>query len=425
MTSRERVRAALNHKQPDRVPVDFGGTFETGIAVSTVCYLRQALGLDRPDSRVKVVEPYQMLGEIQDDLRDKIGVDTTALYNYVTAFGYELKDWKPWTTFDGANVLVPGLFNTKPDEKGDIYMYPQGDRSSPPSAVMPNGGYYFDSIIRQRPINDDNLDVEDNLEEFGPYTDELLKYLDKQSEYLFNNSDRSIVYSFTGTSFGDVANTTGPELKDPRGIRDTTEWYMSFVTRKEYIYDVFAGECEIGLANLAKVYEAIGNRIDVIKITGADYGSQRGPLISPDWYREMIKPFHIKMCDWIHSNTSWKIFMHCCGGIRPLLDDIIDAGFDIISPVQTSAEGMEAKGLKVDFGDRIVFWGGGVETQRTLPFGTPEEVYNEVSERIRIFNKGGGFVLNAIHNIQPNTPVENILSMIDAIKDSYNLSAGK
>ena len=419
MTSRERVRAALNHEQPDRVPVDFGGTFETGIAVSTVYYLRQALGLDSPDDRVKVVEPYQMLGEIKDDMRDKIGVDTTALYNYVTAFGYESKDWKPWTTFDGANVLVPGMFNTKPDEKGDIYMYPQGDRAAHPSAVMPNGGYYFDSIIRQHPIDDDNLDVKNNLEEFGLYSDELLKYLDKQSENLFNNSDRAIVYSFTGTSFGDVANTTGPELKDPKGIRDTAEWYMSFVTRKEYIYNVFAGECEIGMANLAKVYEAVGNRIDVIKITGADYGSQRGPLISPDWYREMIKPFHVQMCDWIHRNTSWKIFMHCCGGIRPLLDDIIDAGFDIISPVQTSAGGMEANGLKDDFGDRIVFWGGGVETQRTLPFGTPEEVYNEVTERIHIFNEGGGFVFNAIHNIQPNTPVENILAMVKAIRDTY------
>jgi len=419
VTSRERVRAALNHQQPDRVPVDFGGTFETSIAVSTDYYLRQALGLDGPDDRVKVVEPYQMLGEIKDDLRDKMSVDTTALYNYVTAFGYELKDWKPWTTFDGARVLVPDLFNTEPDEKGDIYMYPQGDRSAAPSAVIPNGGYYFDSIIRQHPIDDDNLDVNDNLEEFGFYSDELLNYLDKRSEYLFDNSDRAIVYSFSGTSFGDVANTTGPELKDPRGIRDTTEWYMSFVARKEYIYDVFAGECEIGLANLAKVYEAVGNRIDVIKITGADYGSQRGPLISPDWYREMIKPFHIKMCDWIHHNTSWKIFMHCCGGIRPLLDDIIDAGFDIISPVQTSAEGMDAQGLKDDFGDRIVFWGGGVETQSTLPFGTPEEVYNEVTRRIHIFNRGGGFVFNAIHNIQPNTPVENIMAMVKAIKDTY------
>ena len=171
MTSRERVRAAINHQQPDRIPVDFGGTFETGIAVSTVYYLRQALGLDSPDDRVKVIEPYQMLGEIRDDLRDKMCVDTTALYNTVSAFGFPLKDWKPWTTFDGANVLVPGLFNTEPNESGGIYMYPEGDRSVPPSAVMPNGGYYFDSIIRQHPIDDDNLKVEDNLEEFGLVSD--------------------------------------------------------------------------------------------------------------------------------------------------------------------------------------------------------------------------------------------------------------
>ena len=419
MTSRERIKAALNHQEPDRVPVDFGGTFETGIAASTVYYLRQALGLDSSDDRVKVVEPYQVLGEIKNDLRDAMSVDTTALYNTGTAFGFPLKDWKPWKTFDGAKMLVPGLFNTEPDENGDIYMYPEGDRSVPASAVMPQDGYYFDSIIRQHPIDDDNLNVEDNLEEFGPYSNELLDYLSKQSKFLYENSDRAIVYSFTGTSFGDVANTSAPELKDPRGIRDTTEWYMSFITRKEYIYDVFAGECEIGMANLAKVYEAVGERIDVIKITGADYGSQRGPLISPDWYREMIKPFHRKMCDWIHRNTSWKIFMHCCGGIRPLLDDFIDAGFDIISPVQTNAEGMDAQGLKDDFGDRFVFWGGGVETQNTLPFGTPEEVYNEVTERIHIFNKGGGFVFNPIHNIQPNTPVENILAMIEAIKETF------
>ena len=419
MTSRERVKAALNHQEPDRVPVDFGGTFETGIAASTVYYLRQALGLNSSDDRVKVVEPYQMLGEIKNDLRDAMSVDTTALYNTGTAFGFPLKDWKPWKTFDGAKMFVPGLFNTEPDENGDIYMYPEGDRSVPASAVMPQDGYYFDSIIRQHPIDDDNLNVEDNLEEFGPYSDELLDYLSKQSKFLYENSDRAIVYSFTGTSFGDVANTSAPELKNPRGIRDTAEWYMSFITRKEYIYDVFAGECEIGVANLAKVYEAVGERIDVIKITGADYGSQRGPLISPDWYREMIKPFHRKMCDWIHRNTSWKIFMHCCGGIRPLLDDFTDAGFDIISPVQTNAEGMDAQGLKDNFGDRIVFWGGGVETQNTLPFGTPEEVYNEVTERIHIFNKGGGFVFNAIHNIQPNTPVENILAMIEAIKETF------
>ncbi len=419
MTSRERVRAALDHQQPDRMPVDFGGTFETSIAASTVYRLRKALGLGGPDDRVKVMDSYQMLGEVKDDLREALCVDTTGIFSPINAFGFENTDWKEWTTFDGAEILVPGLFNTEPDENGDIPMYPQGDHTASPSGIMPKGGNYFDSIIRQKPIDDNNLDVKDNLEEFGEYSDELMENVHRQAEYLYATTEYSIVYNFTGTSFGDVANTTAPELKNPRGIRDISEWYMSFVTRSDYIHDVFAGECEIGMANLKKVKEAVGDKVDVIKITGADYGSQRGPLISPDFYREMIKPFHKRMCDWIHKNTRWKIFMHCCGGIRPLLDDIIDAGFDIISPVQTSAEGMEAQGLKDDFGDRITFWGGGVDTQKILPFGTPEEVYNDVRERINIFNAGGGFVFNAVHNIQAGTPVENIIAMIEGINDSF------
>lgn len=418
MTSRERVRTALNHHQPDRVPVDFGGTFETGIAVSTVYRLRKALELDDPDDRVKVVESYQMLGEIKDDLREALYVDTIGIFSNMSTFGFENKDWKKWTTFDGAEVLVPGLFNIEPDENGNILMYPQGDHTVPPSGIMPEGGYYFDSITRQKPIDDYNLNVEDNLEEFVEYSDEFLDYVRNCAEYLYTTTDYSLIYNFTGTSFGDVANTTAPELKHPRGIRDISEWYMSFVTRSGYISDVFAGECEIGMMNLVKVKEAVGDFVDVIKITGADYGSQRGPLISPDFYKEMIKPFHKRMCDWIHQNTRWKIFMHCCGGIRPLLEDIIDAGFDIISPVQTSAEGMEAQGLKEDFGDRLIFWGGGVDTQKTLPFGSPEDVYDEVMERIRIFNEGGGFIFNAVHNIQAGTPVENIMAMIEGIKDS-------
>ena len=419
MTSRERVRITLSHHIPDRVPVDFGGTYETGIALSTVYFLRRAYGLGGEDDRVKVSDVYQMLGEISNDLQDRMYVDTVGLYSPYNAFGFKNEDWKEWETFNGAGVLVPGLFNTVTDEHGDLHMYPQGDMSVPPSAVMPKDGHYFDSIIRQKPIEEDKLDVRDNLEEFVVYSDDTLDFLERESERLFRETERAIVYNFTGTSFGDVANTTGPELKDPKGIRDISEWYMSFALRREYVHDVFAGECEIGLENLGRVREAVGDRIDVIKITGADYGSQRGPLISPDWYREMIKPFHEKLCSWIHEHTKWKIFMHCCGGIRPLLDDFIDAGFDIISPVQTSAEGMEPRGLKADYGDRIVFWGGGVETQSTLPFGSPEEVYDEVRERIRIFGAGGGFVFNAVHNIQPNTPVENIMAMVEAVRDSF------
>jgi len=418
MTSRERVRAALNHKQPDRVPVDFGSTMVTGVSVSVISRLRKVLGLDAPKDRVKVNEPYQMLGEIQDDLRDKMFIDCVGLFGTKNMFGFENRDWKEWTTFDGTDVLVPGLFNIVPDENGDIPMYAGGDMSFPPAAKMPKGGFYFDSLERQKPVDEDKLDVTDNLEEFGKYSDEELRHLDKQSSWLFDNTEFAIAYSMGGTAFGDIAFVPGPSLKDPKGIRGVEEWYVSTVLRQDYVREVFERQCDIGLENLALVQEAVGDRIEVIFTTGTDFGTQRGPFISPDAYRELYKPFHRRINDWIHANTAWKVFIHSCGGIRPLIPDIIDAGFDVLNPVQCSAEGMEPEGLKQDFGDRITFWGGGIDTQRTLPFGTPEEVHEQVSGRIRIFNQGGGFVFNAIHNIQAGTPVENVKAMLDAIRDS-------
>jgi hypothetical protein len=390
----------------------------TGISVSVVSKVRKTLGLDGPKDRVRVIEPYQMLGEIQEDLREKLSIDCIGLFGTKNMFGFENRDWKEWTTFDGTDVLVPGLFNTEPDENGDIPMYAEGDRSYPPAAKMPGGGFYFDSTFRQHPLDDNNLNVGDNLEEFGVYSDAELAHLEKESRLLYTSTDRAIVYSMGGTSFGDIAFVPGPMLKDPKGIRAVEEWYVSTILRKEYIREVFERQCEIALRNLPLVKEAVGDRIDVIFITGTDFGTQRGPFISPDAYRDLYQPVHKRLCDWIHKHTPWKVFIHSCGGIRPLIKDMIDAGFDILNPVQCSAEGMEARKLKEDFGDKITFWGGGADTQKTLPFGSPEEVYSEVSERIRIFNKGGGFVFNAIHNVQTGTPVENFMAMLDAIGDS-------
>ena len=409
----------MNHHQPDRVPVDFGSTMVTGISVSVISGLRKALGLDGPEDRVKVVEPYQMLGEVLPDLKEKMFIDTVGLFNINNMFGFPNLDWKPWTMFDGTKVHVPGLFNTEPDENGDIPMFAGGDKNYPPAAKMPNSGFYFDSISRQKPIDDNNLNVEDNLQEFGPYSDELLAHLEKESKRLYNETDYAIAYGMAGTAFGDIALVPGPWLKDPGGIRDVEEWYISTVARRDYVYEVFDRQCEIGIENLASVRDALEERIEVIFVTGTDFGTQRGPFISPDAYRDLYKPFHIRICDWIHKNTPWKVFIHSCGGIRPLMEDMIEAGFDVFNPVQCSADGMDAKALKDDFGDRITFWGGGVDTQKTLPFGTPEEVYNEVSERIRIFNKGGGFVFDSIHNIQQGTPVENVMAMLKAIEDSF------
>lgn len=419
MTSRERIRAALNHEQPDRVPVDFGSMPVSGIAVGTVYRLRQALGLDSPGDRVKVTEPYQMLGEVKEDLLKKLHADCAGISGDINRIGVPNTDWKEWTTFDGAGVLVPGLFNTGPDENGDILQYPEGDRSVPPSFRMPKGGFYHDTIIRQKPIDDSTLNPEDNLEEFVVISDESLEKQRRRLEWLYENTDYAIVFCMPGTSLGNVAAVPAPWLKDPKGIRDIEEWYVSHMIRLDYIKEVYERQVDIALENLVKVKEAMGNSIDIIYLTGTDFGFQRGPLYPPDMFRDIYKPQYKRICDWIHANTTWKTFIHTCGGVRPLIDDIIEAGFDILNPVQCSADGMDPCELKEEYGDRVVFHGGGVDTQKTLPLGTSQEVYDEVSERIRIFNKGGGYIFNTIHNIQSDVPVENVLAMIRAIEDSF------
>ncbi len=417
MNSRQRVEAALNHQRPDRVPLDLGASAVTGMQVSCVYRLRQALRLDPPGTPVKVVEPYQMLGEVADDLKDALGVDVDGLGSMRTMFGFENKDWKPWTTFDGTPVLVPAGFNTDPEPNGDILMYPEGDKSAPASGRMPKGGFYFDSIVRQPPIDDDTLSVEDNLEEFVPVSDEALQYFACEAERLNKASDRAILANFGGTAFGDIALVPAPWLKHPKGIRDIAEWYMSTVSRFDYVYEVFRRQCDIALENLTKIYDAVGNRVSAVFITGTDFGTQNGLFISPNAYRKLYQPFHRRVNDWVHEHTNWKTFIHTCGSVITLLPDLIDAGFDILNPVQCSAVGMDPQTLKDRFGDKITFWGGGIDTQKTLPFGTPDEVRKQVRERIEIFGRNGGFVFNTVHNVQAGTPAENLVAMYEAVRN--------
>lgn len=418
LSSRERVLTALEHEEPDRVPLDLGGSPTTGMHVSTVYALRQALRLDPPETPVKVVEPFQMLGEIAPDLQEALGVDVVGLSSKTNFFGFKNEDWKPWRLFDGTPVLVPGKFNTEPNDDGSIYMYPQGDKSAAPCARMPRGGFYFDALDRQiRPVDWDNLDVKDNLEEFGPISSEELEFFRREAERLYQETDKAILANFGGTGFGDIALVPALHLKEPKGIRGVKEWYMCHVRRPGFILKVFEAQCEIGLDNLRKLYKVVKDRVTVVFITGTDFGTQRGPIMSIATYRKLYKPFHKRINDWIHENTMWRTFIHSCGSIEPLIPEFIDAGFDILNPVQTSAANMDPHMLKRKYGDKITFWGGGVDTQHTLPFGTPDAVRREVHERIRIFGPGGGFVFNTIHNVQPRIPVENVIAMYEALRD--------
>lgn len=417
MNSRERVHITLNHKEPDRVPLDLGGSLASGMHVSSVYLLRQALRLDEPGTPVKVIEPYQMLGEVKSDLIKALEIDIVGINPLKNFFGFNNEGWKPWTTFEGTPVLVPEAFNTEPEPGGDILQYPEGDKSAPASGHMPKGGWYFDAIIRQPPLDENNLNIEDNLKEFEPISDEELAHFERKAKQLYQETDKAIMANFGGTSFGDIALVPATWMKHPKGIRDVTEWYISTSVRRDYVYKIFEYQCDIALENLVKIYEVVGNRVTAVFVTGADFGGQNGPLISPQTYRELYKPFHIRVNSWIHKNTQWKTFIHSCGSNRAFFPDMIDAGFDIFNPVQTSAAHMDAVGLKRDFGMKTTFWGGGVDTQRVLPFGTPDEIRQDVSDRFRIFAPGGGFVFSSIHNVQPRVPIENLLALYETVNE--------
>jgi uroporphyrinogen-III decarboxylase len=228
---------------------------------------------------------------------------------------------------------------------------------------------------------------------------------------------KASVGNFGGTGLGDIALVPAMQLPNPKGIRDVTEWYISTVSRTDYVHRIFQKETDIALENLARVHASLGDAIDIVFICGTDFGTQDSTFCSPQAYKDLYMPYYRRVNDWVHGNTPWKTFKHCCGSIPTFIPLFIESGFDVVNPVQCSAKGMEPAWLKNEFGKDIVFWGGGVNTQATLPFGTPEQVRLEVLERLRIFSPGGGYVFNAIHNVQAKTPLANIVAMIDAVKE--------
>lgn len=418
MTSRQRLHATLHHRQPDRVCVDFGATWITGIHASVVHQLKRHL-IGPHAAPTRVHEPYQMLGWVDEELRTALGADVIGVWPRKNLFGYEAKDWKPFTLFDGTPVEVPGQFNVTPAPDGGWLTYPEGDMTAPPSGHMPKGGYFFDTLIRQEPLDEDHLNPEDNLEEFGLLTEADLAYYREQVAWLDQHAqDTGVILLAPGTAFGDIALVPAPFLKRPKGVRDIAEWYMTTAARPEYVHAIFERQCEFALKNLETLIGLFGDRVQAVVTTGTDFGTQNGLFISKESYRNLFKPYHKRLNDLIHAKSNWKVFIHSCGAVAALIPDFIEAGFDILNPVQCSAAGMDPVQLKRTFGKDIVFWGGCVNTQHTM-YQTPEAVYREVRERIDIFNQDGGFVCNAVHNIQGNSPIENVLAMFHAIHDSF------
>lgn len=415
MTSRERVLTTFAHQQPDKVAVDFGGMSCSMINATVVKNLREYFGLEnRPP---KINDMSTMTAYVEPDLGECMGADVQQLYNFGDTYGHRNTEWKEWT-YRGITVLIPKDCTIHEDGQGGYYVYPEGDDTVEPSGHMPADGFYFDNLTRTPEFDEDEANPEDNAEDYMPVSDEQIAYHHKVMAEI-KPLNKAIQVSAGYFGLGDANNIPGPNIKHPKGIRDISEWYTAPLMYPDYVEEVFEMGTDRAIENFKRYWNEFGSDIDVFFICGCDFGTQRGPFMNPETFKEMYLPYYKKMNDWIHENTTWKTLKHCCGGIFPLLPLFIESGFDAINPVQCSAEGMDPQALKDTYGDNIVFWGGGVDTQKVLPFGTPQEVHDQVLERIKIFNKNGGYVFNPIHNIQAGVPTENIIAMLQAIKE-YN-----
>lgn len=417
MTSRKRVHMALAHQAPDQIPLDLGGCGQTGINASTLYRLRDALGLQKQP--IDVCEPFQILGTVTADVRARLGVDVIPLWNPTTLMGTGNRRTQAWQMPDGTPTMMADNFAFDVKGDGSTVVYPQGDRSVPPSMRMPAGGFFFDNIDRAPEFDEDELTPrEDYADNYGVVTPATRDYWAQESKALYEQTDYAIMGVLGGMGLGDSAELPGPFVKHPRGIRTMQDWLVALSAYPEYVHGVFELQTEVMLQNLAHYREAVGDRIVCIFVSGSDFGTQNQTFISRQMFQTLFKPYYRKVNDWIHQNTPWKTFYHSCGSVYDFIPDFIDMGVDILNPVQCSAGGMEPRRLKAEFGKDIVFWGGGVNTQATLPFGTPDEVYREVRERCEIFSRDGGFVFSAIHNIVGQVPVENMLAMYKALDDA-------
>ena len=416
MTSRQRIIDAINHRQPDRVPVDLGATGQTGMNASTLYRLRAALDLE--EHPIEISEIFQMLGKIDEDMMTYAGADIIGLNNPSNMFGVPDGPLKPFTMPDGTPTLIAQGNEYDIKDDGSVYMYPQGNRSVGPSGHMPANGSFFDNINRAPAFDEDDLTpAEDFKDDFGILNDETARYLEKKSKLLYEGTDYAIIGNLGGAGLGDSAMVPGPHVLAPKGIRNFEDWLMAHMLYPEYIEEVFEMQTQAMLKNLEIYRQAVGDRIQIVWISGTDFGTQNGEFFRLDVFRELYKPYYQRINDWVHKNTPWKTFFHCCGSIVNYLDDFVEMGVDILNPVQLSAKGMDPHMLKEKYGDKLVFWGGGVDTQQTLPFGTPEEVKAQVKERLEILSKGGGYVFAPIHNVVAKTPVENLIAMYEAVKE--------
>ncbi|MBN2307555.1 MAG: methyltransferase [Candidatus Hydrogenedentes bacterium] len=410
MTSRERVLAALDHQEPDRVPVDLSGHRSSGI--SAIAYPKLRQWLDLQPTVVRVYDPIQQLAVVDEDVLARFGVDTIELGR---GFALDDGDWADWVLPDGSPCQVPVW--ALPERDGDRWVI--RSRSGRVIAVMPDGALYFETAYY--PFYDiDDVNEAEAIPELmgecmwcavasppgplagGPDGERALR---AGAQALRDSTERAILGLFGGNL-----------LEIGQFFYRNDKMLMLLAAEPARIHAFLDRLTALHLASLERYLGAVGDMIDII-VFGDDLGMQSGPQISPAMYREFFKPRHEQMWRRAKELADVKVMLHCCGGVRELLPDLIEAGLDTINPVQITCTGMGAAGLKRDFGDKLTFWGGGCDTQHVLQHGTPDEVRAHVKEQVAIWRPGGGYVFQQVHNILSDAPPENIVAMLDAVND--------
>ncbi len=377
MEPRERVLAALDHKEADRVPRDFAGTRYTSIHAEAYKRLRPALGL--PDAEIKIVDTTQGLAHIHDDILERLGADV-ALVSAGSPDAYTRE------------VTDDGEYERFLDEFGVVRARPQG-------------GLYYESTTS--PLSGDISAADVDAYPWPDPTDPgRFRGMKERAAHIRDVEQRAV---FVGSL---CAGVTEMHFR----MRGYEDGYMDMALNPDLARKLMRTITDLKLAYWEKVLDEIGPEID-IAAEADDLGAQHAPLFSPQAYRDIVKPLHKEIIDLIKSRSKAKFFLHSCGAIRDLIPDLIDIGVDALNPVQVSADGMETASLKAEFGADITFWGGTVDPQKTLARGTPEEVKAETMRRIHDLKPGGGFVIASIHNMQAQVPIENILAFWEAVEE--------
>lgn len=412
MNSRERILTAISHKEPDRVPVDLGATPSTGISVVAFSNLLQYLG--KVHLPTYVYDVVQQVAQPQMEILDHFGADVVDLGRY---FNQDPEYWHKLELIKGYPGMYPKWF--RPELQKDGSWLAKNNEGEGVGRMVLNATFFDQTIFPLQngfPDNYSDLDQKMNQVVWGAFGFTPWDWIEKPDFWSFLR-ERTLEYK----EKTDKAILLGVGC-------NLFEWGAFLRRMDNFLMDPFLNPAQTHrlldelmdrhINMLSHVCESVGDIVDIVKF-GDDLGTNNGPLIPVETYNEFFKPRHKLLCDYVKSHSNMHTMLHSCGGIYELIPELIEAGFEILNPVQINAINMEPARLKNEFGNEVTFWGGGIDTQKVLNNATPEEVKKHVKYNLEVFSKGGGYVFNTVHNIMPDVPPQNIVAMFEAVHEFY------